>query len=93
MPPSVTPDSPSADGDETAAWRLVVTGESEPLLLARVLQKLAVPEIAVTQVRLEVNGPASRAELIFRARAPRAHLAAVRLEKILAVREVVLSAL
>lgn len=92
MPPTLAPDSaPAPAGDETAAWRLIITGESEPLFLARALQKLAVPEITVMQVRYEVAGTTSHAELCFQARAPRARLAAVRLEKLIGVRSVALS--
>lgn len=75
-------------------WRLEITAASEPLLLARVLQKLAVPEIELRAVDYEAGAASgeARAILHFRAVVARARLAAARMEKLLSVRTVRLSA-
>lgn len=59
---------------------------TEPLLLSRVLQKLAVPEIGLLAVRFETGaGSDSSLELEFTARPERARLVAARLRKIVGV--------
>lgn len=94
MPPSVQQNShPAVAGDATACWRLiVVAGPEDSLVLARALQKLAVPEIELRRVQFETGGfgDPTRLELTFHARAERARLAAVRMEKLHAVRSVTL---
>lgn len=87
-PPVPSHPALAVTGDETAAWRLVITGESEPLLLARILQKLTVPEIELHSAHYEAGE--ARVGLTFTARPVRARLAKVRLEKIIGVRTVTL---
>jgi len=90
-------DSPWNDPEaETviATWRLEITAAPEPLLLARVLQKLAVPEIELLAVDYAAGTAAGEActTLHIRAAAARARLATVRIEKLVSVRATLLSA-
>jgi hypothetical protein len=72
---------------EAASWHLHIVAMDEPLLLARVLQKLAVPEIGLRAVHFETGGPGgeARVALTFAAHPARARLAAVRVQKIIGV--------
>lgn len=75
------------------SWRLQVTAAPEPLLLARLLQRLAAPEIALAAADYD-SGAASgeaRATLAFAACAARARLATARVAKLMSVRTAVLS--
>lgn len=78
--------------DETGllSWRLEVVAGPEPLLLARLLQKLAVPGIRLSAVRYEAGVAASVARVSLRLQAApgRARLVAARCEKLLSVRSV-----
>jgi hypothetical protein len=89
-PPPAQNEPGSPAGDSVTDWRLVAVAAHDPLLLARALQKIAVPEIELHAVRFETGGfghPA-RLELVFSARADRARLASVRMQKIIGMQGV-----
>lgn len=79
---------------ESPLWRLQIDAEPEPLLLSRILQKLAVPEIELRTAHYEAGtqGRGARAELTFCAVSSRARLVAVRLRKIVGMERVTLQA-
>jgi len=93
-----TPASSSCSADpapaDSPAWHVTVSAENEPLLLARVLQKFAVPEIELQAAHYEADGPGGTARVVLdiRASAARARLAASRLHRLLQVRHVELAA-
>lgn len=78
--------------DAVVCWRLVVLATNDPLLLPRVLQKLAVPEIELHAAHYDAGVPGGGAsvELIFATHAARARLAAVRMQKLIGMRDVTL---
>lgn len=85
---------PASLADATPArWQLSVAADPEPLLLPRLLQKLAVPEVALQGVRFDAGGPASpaRAELVFAAAAVRATLVTARVRRLMPVRSAFLT--
>src|SRR6478752_4051531 len=71
---------------------LAMEGDSEPLLLPRVLQKLAVPEITMLTVQCgtDERSRTTRIEVRFRATTSRAELTSLKMEKIVSIRKVVL---
>lgn len=88
LPPPVE-SNPSAASADAHIWRVTVRAEDEPLLLARILQKFTIPEIAVRAARYEAGPPGGDAcvELQVRAQADRARLAVIRTRKLICVRE------
>ncbi len=92
----MTPSSPAtqAAGLDPARtnWLLEIIAEPEPLLLARLLQKLAVPELELLGAEYEAGlaGGVARAMLRFHAVEPRARLTAARIGKLISVRTVTL---
>lgn len=93
-----TPPSPSCCAGEadaaSACWRLEITATPEPLLLARALQKLAVPEIELLAVDYDAGAATgeARASLRFLAAAPRARLVTARVRKLWHIRSALLIA-
>ncbi len=89
--PPVAPTAPVVE-PAVPCWRLQIAAAPDPLLLPRVLQKLAVPEIALHTVHYAAATPAggSRIDLTFAARPERARLATVRLQKLIGLHEAVL---
>jgi hypothetical protein len=71
---------------------LAVEAVGDPLLLPRVLQKLAVPEITVLTVHCETDetNRTANIEVRFRATPSRAHLTSLKMEKIISIRKVAL---
>ena len=77
--------SPNTVAPEPVAayWHMQLAAAQEPLLLSRVLQKLAVPEIELLAVRLETGaGADAQLDLEFAASPERARLVASRIRKI-----------
>ncbi|HEX7631693.1 MAG TPA: hypothetical protein VF388_06150 [Lacunisphaera sp.] len=81
--------SPSAVSASVDVWCVTVRAEDEPLLLARILQKFTIPEIAVQTAHYEAVRPSgdARVELQIRAQPDRARLAPIRMRKLICVRE------
>ncbi|SDS05321.1 hypothetical protein [Opitutus sp. GAS368] len=88
------PSDPIPSPPDPTCWRLHAVATDEPLLLARVLQKLAVPEIGLRAVHFETGGPGGEAQVVlaFVARPERARLVAARLRNLVCMRSVDLSA-
>ncbi len=89
VPPPQPPPSPALWHEAATArdWTIVVRGATDRLLLPRVLQKLAVPEVEVRALRYRVEDAAGAAgiELTCRTGEPRARLVARRLATLPAV--------
>ena len=68
-------------------WRIALRGDADPLFLARILQRLAMPEVALESV-CYAAGPFSQADVVITARAHRAALAAARLARLCPVRAI-----
>jgi hypothetical protein len=87
--PTLTPSDPQA-ATEATCWRLHAVATDAPLLLARILQKFAVPEIELRAVHFESSGLGGEAQavLAFVARPARARLAAARLQNLVGMRSV-----
>lgn len=77
----------------TPAWHVTVLADHGPLVLARVLQKFAVPEIKLIAAHytVEETDGATEVRLVIRAHSHRARLAASRLGSVLHVRSVKLA--
>ncbi len=74
---------------------MTLVADSEPLLLARVLQKFAVPDITILEVRCTADEASHTATvgLRFRTTPARAHLTVLKLKKVHSVRSVALDTL
>jgi hypothetical protein len=71
---------------------LALEADSEPLLLPRVLQKFAIPEITMLTVHYEMDemNRTTNIEVRFRATPSRAQLTSMKMEKIISIRKVAL---
>src|SRR5882672_3672243 len=69
---------------------ITITAENEPLLLARILQKFAVPDIELLTVKFTAGEPNAEAtaEVRFRTAPARALLTAAKLRKLIFARRV-----
>lgn len=89
-PPLRDPPATVHDAAVSTLWRVAIIGRAEPLLLPRILQKLAVPDIELLEVCYAVESATGRArcELCIHTTAARVELTAAKLRKIVTVERV-----
>lgn len=74
--------------EEIAVWSIAIEAGPDPLLVPRVLQKLAVPEIELLGLTFSAGKMVSYLRIHVRCRGALARLAVVKLQKLVMVHEV-----
>ncbi|HTH48611.1 MAG TPA: hypothetical protein VMB21_13950 [Candidatus Limnocylindria bacterium] len=73
--------------EETSVWSLWIEAGSDPLLIPRILQKLAVPEIELLGLNLSRGEKVSFVRIHVRSRGALVRLAVAKLRKLVMVHE------